>query len=495
MPDTQVRADIIINGTDNASATLAKVNKSLGGINESVANASKSTVTLGKRIDSLQPTFQKLRNYGAVAFGAVSVGVGVAVKAASDLNESVNAIDVVFGEAAEGVLKLGENSAKAVGLSRSQFYGLSVQMSSFAKTVTKEGGSVADTLDKMTVRVADFASVMNLDVSEAATAFQSGLAGQTEPLRKFGIDLSAASVQAYAVANGIAEAGKQMTETQRIQATYGSLMEQTNKVSGDFANTSGQLANQQRILKAQVEDLSAKLGTLFLPAMNEALKAILPVVTKLSEMLSVHPKLTVAVIATTAALAGMVAILGTVGTVLPAAIKGLALFSAGLKLVTGQATLLAAGLAALPLAITIGVALVGFAVVMKQISELKRETEAAGKAQADLENMNQKAIARAKELREAGDEEGAERLLNTVRRNAGLEARASGGPVSANRPYLVGETGPELFVPRNGGDVLPNGSLTGKSFTFNFFGDVNDKDALKREIIDAINRQFALAAT
>lgn len=39
----------------------------------------------------------------------------------------------------------------------------------------------------------------------------------------------------------------------------------------------------------------------------------------------------------------------------------------------------------------------------------------------------------------------------------GLPARAMGGPVTAGQPYLVGERGPEMFVPSGGGNVLPSG--------------------------------------
>lgn len=38
---------------------------------------------------------------------------------------------------------------------------------------------------------------------------------------------------------------------------------------------------------------------------------------------------------------------------------------------------------------------------------------------------------------------------------------ARGGTAGANRPYIVGEQGPELFVPRTGGTVIPNGSFGG----------------------------------
>lgn len=43
----------------------------------------------------------------------------------------------------------------------------------------------------------------------------------------------------------------------------------------------------------------------------------------------------------------------------------------------------------------------------------------------------------------------------------GLKMRANGGDISANQPYLVGERGPELVVPRSAGTVIPNHALAG----------------------------------
>jgi TP901 family phage tail tape measure protein len=43
----------------------------------------------------------------------------------------------------------------------------------------------------------------------------------------------------------------------------------------------------------------------------------------------------------------------------------------------------------------------------------------------------------------------------------GLEAREKGGPVSSGTPYIVGEKGPELFVPMNNGGIIPNYALGG----------------------------------
>lgn len=46
-------------------------------------------------------------------------------------------------------------------------------------------------------------------------------------------------------------------------------------------------------------------------------------------------------------------------------------------------------------------------------------------------------------------------------------ARASGGPVDAGQPYLVGEQGPELFVPPSAGTIAPNASLAPRSIVLN----------------------------
>ena len=197
------------------------------------------------------------------------------IRAASDLGESVNAVNVTFGDAADGILELSEKAATAVGLSKSQFNGLAVQFSNFAQTVAGEGGDVVKVMDDLTTRGADFASVMNMDVAEAMTLFQSGLAGETEPLRRYGIDLSAAAVETYALANGIATAGTEMTEQEKVQARYGLLMQQTTKTTGDFANTSDSLANRQRVLAAEFENVKSEIGEALLPIMNDLMGFVL----------------------------------------------------------------------------------------------------------------------------------------------------------------------------------------------------------------------------
>ena len=50
-------------------------------------------------------------------------------------------------------------------------------------------------------------------------------------------------------------------------------------------------------------------------------------------------------------------------------------------------------------------------------------------------------------------------------------ARATGGPVSDGKPYLVGERGAELFVPNTSGAIVPNHKLGGGNVTVNMIED------------------------
>jgi len=203
---------------------------------------------------------------GAAVAGKLAVD---AVKAASDLGESVNAVNVAFGDAAEGVLAIGENAATAMGVSQTEFNAAAVRFSAFAERIVGEGGDVAGFIGDISVRAADFASVFNIEVSEALQVFQSGLAGEAEPLKRFGINLLQTEVAAYAVANGISTSAASMTEAEKVQARYGLLMEQTNKTQGDFANTSDSLANRQRTLQATFVDLQAQIGQALIPVAEE----------------------------------------------------------------------------------------------------------------------------------------------------------------------------------------------------------------------------------
>ncbi len=230
----------------------------------------------------------------ALGFGA-ALGAGAVVSFAkgaidefSRLEESVNAVEVVFGEASEGIADLGENSAEQFGLATAEVNEAAVAMGAFVTKIDEANPD--DAFGNVLQRATDFASVMNIEVSDALANFQSGLAGESEPLRKFGIDVSAAKIESVALAEGIIGVGEKMDEGEKVQARYLTIMQQTEKTAGDFAATSDGLANKQRVLTAKWKEAQVELGGKLAPAFQKLLELgvqLIPVLGPIGDVIGI----------------------------------------------------------------------------------------------------------------------------------------------------------------------------------------------------------------
>lgn len=192
-----------------------------------------------------------------------------AVTNASDLNESVNAVQKIFKTSAKEIEDWGKTSASSFGLSRAEFNKLATPMGALLQGL---GFSVKDSADKtltLTQRAADLASVFNTDVPTAIEAITSALKGETDPIEQYGVHLTAATIQAEALRETHKKSASQLTDNEKATAAYNLIMQQTNASAGDFKDTSDGLANSQRILDAKTKDASASIGEKLLPYMQK----------------------------------------------------------------------------------------------------------------------------------------------------------------------------------------------------------------------------------
>jgi len=242
-------------------------------------SADKQVQGFGTKVDAFGDRMTSAGKKMTLGMTVPLVGLATyGVKAFSDLGEAVNAVSVVFGESSKQLEEFATTASTQVGLSKRAFLQAATPIGAALQNVGYSADEAAEKSIVLTKRAADMASVFNVDVSEALTAINAGLRGESEPIKRFGVGLDEASIKAYALANGIARQGEEMTNAQKVQARYGLLMEQSNKVAGDFVNTSDSIANSQRIMKAQTEDSAAKLAQNLAPAVQkvqaEALKLL-----------------------------------------------------------------------------------------------------------------------------------------------------------------------------------------------------------------------------
>src|SRR3989304_383720 len=209
-----------------------------------------------------------MRTGGILTAGVTLPLVGmatVAVKAASDLAESMNKVNVVFGESAVEVKEFSENAASSLGMSNQAALEAAGTFGNLFTSMGLTRDEAAGMSTDLLTLAADLSSFNNIDPTVALEKLRSGLVGEVEPLRALGVNLSEAAVEAKALELGIIDAGEEMTSAQKVTARYALIIEQTKNAQGDFARTSDGLANSTRILKAQFQDAAAELGQALLP--------------------------------------------------------------------------------------------------------------------------------------------------------------------------------------------------------------------------------------
>jgi hypothetical protein len=277
-------ADLIIRvvGKDEASGALRDVNQAAGGLSKTLGDVTK--IAGGVLL--------------AQAPGKIISGFGAAIEASSNLEESINAVNQVFGENAGEIHSWAKENANAIGLSVAAYNAGAVPMAAMLKNAGLEMGVVTDSTIALQERAADMASVFNTDVATAIDAINAGLRGEGNPLEKYGVSLSAAAVEAEALAATGKKSAKELTNQEKALARINLIMAQTSDVQGDFKNTSDGAANSARIAAARQEELAAAIGSklmpvqlaitraklAFLDALNRALPAIGAFIEKAIEL-------------------------------------------------------------------------------------------------------------------------------------------------------------------------------------------------------------------
>lgn len=227
--------------------------------------------------------FAKSAAAGLAAGAAVGVGLIAknAITAASDVNESLSKNAKLFGKYAKGVEDFASSSAKSYGISKKAALEYTGVFGNLFRALGQSEKAASGNSVTLTKLAADMASFNNTSVEDALDAIRSGLTGETEPLRRFGVNMNDATLKAQALKMGLIKTTKDaLTPQTKAMAAQALIIAQTSQAHGDFKDTSGSLANQQKILKARLDDASAAIGARLLPfavkganALNDMLTA------------------------------------------------------------------------------------------------------------------------------------------------------------------------------------------------------------------------------
>ena len=257
------------NATKNGLG-LSSTSKDIGGLSTSIKKSSFSFTDLYHKVGAIVKAFKV---------------AGQAIKSLTDkssaYNEVVNLFSISMGQYAESAYNYASKVSDVMGIDPSEW----MKSQGVFMTLATGFGVAGDRASKMSEQLTqlgyDISSFQDISVEEAMQKLQSGLAGELEPLRRIGYDLSQAKLEATALELGIDKSVSSMTQAEKAQLRYYAIMTQVTQQQGDMARTLEDPANQMRILKAQFEVTARSVGNIFIPA----LQAILPYATAVTKII------------------------------------------------------------------------------------------------------------------------------------------------------------------------------------------------------------------
>lgn len=228
-----------------------------------------------------------------LAFGGAQIAnfAKESVMAASNLNEAISKVGVVFGENSKEIESWANGATASFGMSERAAL---TSVGTFGNLFSAFGLGSEDTKKfstSLTELAVDMASFNDMPVDDALNALRSGLSGETEPMKKFGSVLSETRLKTEALTLGLIKNTKEALDpAAKAQAAYSLIMKDTAVQQGDYERTAGGTANTMRRVAAEMDNAKVAIGQGLLPVFNGLLKVlekgVVPVLKKFGEFLS-----------------------------------------------------------------------------------------------------------------------------------------------------------------------------------------------------------------
>lgn len=272
-----------------ASASRSFEVKFLGntkGLTQSFKDIQRQAGVMGK---SVTVTSGLMRTaLASVSVAGITKSVQSAVMAASSLSESIAKTNQVFAQNADSVNAWSKTTSKSFGVSQQAALEAASTYGNLFRAFGVSADQAASMSKGLVELAADMASFNNVPIADALNALRSGLSGEAEPLKRFGVALTDARLKEEALRMGLIKTTTGVLPAGiRLQAAYALVMKDTALAQGDVSRTSGGLANQLKFLQAGLQDAQAGFGELLLPAVTNLVNAmndsLLPALERIQE--------------------------------------------------------------------------------------------------------------------------------------------------------------------------------------------------------------------
>ncbi len=213
-------------------------------------------------IDSVMGSIGKLQSL--LVGSAVLAGFGKMVTMAADVGETMSVMNAVFKDSANEVVAWAEQQSAAVGRSEFKLREWASGMGAMLEPMLGSSKAAAKMSTELTQLAVDLGAFFNKADEDVIHDLRSAFAGSVETMQKYGIVMTEAAMQQFALEKGITKKINKMTQEEKAQLRFQYIMKMTRNAQGQALRESESFGNQLKGLKDAFTDLATELGGRFL---------------------------------------------------------------------------------------------------------------------------------------------------------------------------------------------------------------------------------------
>ena len=259
--------------TGGAAGTAAKsITSSFSGFSSGASAVTKKSFSLASAIGKVYATYWALfRGFRLL---------GDAIDISSSLTEVENVVRQTFGQYESLINNFAKTSIEKFGMSELSAKQFASRFQAMGTALDIPQGKMADMSIRLTELAGDMASFYDVSQEDIAKSLQSVFSGTTAPMRRYGIDLTQATLKEWALKQGLDANISSMTQAEKAMLRYQYVLAHTTNITGDFARTADTWHNQITMLKENFKALGAVVGGGLINAFKPFIKVLNSVLQK-----------------------------------------------------------------------------------------------------------------------------------------------------------------------------------------------------------------------
>lgn len=268
--------------TGGAAGTAAKsITSSFSGFSSGASAVTKKSFSLASAIGKVYATYWTLfRGFRLL---------GDAIDISSSLTEVENVVRQTFGQYESLINNFAKTSIEKFGMSELSAKQFASRFQAMGTALDIPQGKMAKMSIRLTELAGDMASFYDVSQEDIAKSLQSVFSGTTAPMRRYGIDLTQATLKEWALKQGLDANISSMTQAQKAMLRYQYVLAHTTNITEDFKRTQDSWHNQITMLRENFKALGAVVGGGLINAFKpfiKVLNAVLQKVISFAEMVT-----------------------------------------------------------------------------------------------------------------------------------------------------------------------------------------------------------------